>query len=184
VRIYRFDPKGSLSSVIAARTAHPTDDGWQLRNVSTQQLGEQITLTQAETMEWRSSLRADLIASRSLRPRQQSIAELRASIEYAQANNLADQVLVSALWYRVSFPFNVIALSLLALPFAFGNLRSGGFGKRVFLGMLLGLSFFFIQRTIANLFETLDWNLAVGHLLPSVLIACFGLWLLKRGAAR
>lgn len=184
VRIYRFDPLGSLQSVVAAATAHPIADGWELRNVRTQTLGEQIQVQTDDTMNWRSSLRADLIASRSLRPRQQSIAELRASIEYAQANSLADQVLVSALWYRVSFPFNVIALALLALPFAFGNLRSGGFGKRVFLGMLLGLSFFFVQRTIANLFETLDWNLAVGHLLPSVLIACFGMWLLRRGAAR
>jgi lipopolysaccharide export system permease protein len=184
VRIYRFGALGSLESVISARTAHPNNSGWELRNVTSKLLGEQIQTVQADTLQWPSSLRADLIASRSLRPRQQSINELSASIAYAKANNLADQVLVSAFWYRVSFPFNVIALALLALPFAFGNLRSGGFGKRVFLGMLLGLSFFFVQRTIANLFETLDWNLAVGHLLPSILIACFGMWLLKGGAAR
>lgn len=184
LRIYRFGAQGGLESVVAARTAHPTADGWELRDVRTQYLGEQIRIETLPSLAWRSSLRADLIASRALRPRQQSIRELRASIAYARANQLSDQVLVSALWYRISFPLNVLSLALLALPFAFGNLRSGGFGKRVFLGMLLGLGFFFVQRTVANLFETLDWNLAVGYLLPPLAIGALGVWLLRRSAAR
>lgn len=184
VRIYRFSGASKLTSVISAADAKPTDEGWLLRDVSIQQVEGAIAVTTQPTLAWRSSLRADLIAARSLRPRQQSLAELTRSIGYARNNALDDQTLVSAWWYRFTFPLKVLSLALLALPFAFGNLRSGGFAKRVFMGMLLGIAFYFLQRTVANLFETLHWNLAVAHLLPPALLALTGMWLLKRGAAR
>lgn len=184
VRIYRFNGEGRLTSVVSAADAKPTDDGWTLREVSTQHVMDGIRVENQPTLAWRSSLRADLIAARSLRPRQQSLAELSRSIHYARSNTLDDQALVSAWWYRFTFPLKVLSLALLALPFAFGNLRSGGFAKRVFIGMLLGIAFYFLQRTVANLFETLHWNLAAAHLLPPVLLGVTGMWLLKRGAAR
>ena len=37
------------------------------------------------------------------------------------------------------YAFNVLALCLAAVPFAFGTLRSGGLGKRLFIGIVFAL---------------------------------------------
>jgi len=39
----------------------------------------------------------------------------------------------------------VLALCLAAIPFAFGSLRSGGAGKRLFMGIMFALAFWLLQ---------------------------------------
>jgi lipopolysaccharide export system permease protein len=106
--------------------------------------------------------------------------ELIGNIRFAERNALDPLPFQSALWYRLSYPVAILAILLAALPFAFSNLRSGGAGKRLFIGMLIGVAFFFLQRTSANLFETYRWALWAGYLAPPLVMALFGLWLLRR----
>ncbi len=46
--------------------------------------------------------------------------------------------------------FAVVVVTLLALPFVFGPLRTTGAGTRTVIGILLGVVFFLITRTIEN----------------------------------
>ena len=55
-----------------------------------------------------------------------------------------------AYWGRLFWPFNVLVLVVCALPFAFGALRSGGIGKRIFIGMVLAIAWNFLQRSLVN----------------------------------
>ena len=38
----------------------------------------------------------------------------------------------------------------IAMPFVFGPLRSSAAGKRLFIGVLIGLAFFLVNRTISS----------------------------------
>jgi lipopolysaccharide export system permease protein len=181
LRLLRFDADNNLQRLTTAASAQQTPDGWLMKEVEHREFANtSVTVSKFATELWRTKLSADQVRARALKPREQSIMELRENIRYARGNSLDDIAFQSALWYRLSFPLTTLALVLLAVPFAFGNLRSGGLGKRILLGMVVAISFYFAQRTFVNLFETYRFNMALAYLLPVILIASLGAFNLRR----
>ena len=117
-----------------------------------------------------------------MRPRQQGTADLYETIRYARVNRLDALAFESAFWYRVFYPLVALALAFAATPFAFGNLRSGGLGQRLLLGMALGIGFYFGQRTLINLAETNRDGLILVNLLPPLMLVALTVWALRRPA--
>ena len=72
------------------------------------------------------------LAASVARPRYLSMAALREGIDYRKRNGLEASQYEEHYWGRWFYPINVLALCLAAVPFAFGSLRSGGMGKRLF----------------------------------------------------
>jgi lipopolysaccharide export system permease protein len=62
-----------------------------------------------------------------------------------------------AMWNKVAYPFAVLVMMLLALPFSSYNKREGGVSSKIFLGVVLGLGFHFSSRLFANLGTLKDW---------------------------
>jgi lipopolysaccharide export system permease protein len=62
-----------------------------------------------------------------------------------------------AFWNKVFYPFAVVVMMILALPFAYVRRRSGGVGFRIFAGTMLGLAFFLVGRLFTNLGVLNDW---------------------------
>src|SRR6185436_13152287 len=110
-----------------------------------------------------------------------SSSELNNNIEYLRRNQLDAGKFEGEYWSRWFYPINVIALCLATLPFAFGSLRSGGFGKRLFLGMLVGIGGLLAQRMSVDLADVYHFDVRWAYLLPPLLIwaLCWG-WLAKK----
>jgi len=69
--------------------------------------------------------------------------------------------------------FAVIIVTLLSLPFVFGPLRSTGAGTRTVIGVMLGIMFFLLTRTIENGGQLFDLNpVLVGWLPTGVVGLC------------
>jgi lipopolysaccharide export system permease protein len=66
--------------------------------------------------------------------------------------------------------FAVIVVTLLALPFVFGPLRTTGAGTRTVIGVLLGVVFFLITRTVENGGQLFGLNPLLVGWLPTALI--------------
>ena len=69
---------------------------------------------------------------------------------------------------------------LLAIPFVLGSLRSAGAGTRMMLGLILGISFFLLQRLIESGTIVFDLNPVVLAWLPTALLAAVTVGLLAR----
>ena len=84
-------------------------------------------------------------------------------------------------WSHWFYPYNVVVLCLAVLPFAFGSLRSGGFGKRLFIGILVGIGALLLQRMAVNLADVYRFDVRLAYLFPplAILGVCWG-WLAKR----
>jgi lipopolysaccharide export system permease protein len=76
----------------------------------------------------------------------------------------------------------VLALSFCAVPFAFGTLRSGGLAKRLFIGMVLALCFYFAQRAIVSMGAVYGVHPAVANLIPPILLAVLAFAYFRRHA--
>jgi len=73
-------------------------------------------------------------------------------------------------------------LAFCAVPFAFGTLRTGGLGKRLFIGMALAVSYYFFQRAVVNMGSVYNFNLALANAMPSLLLAVAALVYFRRHA--
>jgi lipopolysaccharide export system permease protein len=69
---------------------------------------------------------------------------------------------------------------LLAIPFVLGSLRSAGTGTRMLMGLILGISFFLLQRLIESGTIVFNLNPITLALLPTALLALVTVTLLAR----
>ena len=179
VRLFEFDAKGKLVSLAEARTAENDGSGWVLRDVTRSVFGD--ASVQSETLaeqRWDTGLDAQALASAAARPRYLSSAELSRNIQYMQRNGLDPKSFENAYWARWFYPLNVAVLCLAALPFAFGSLRSGGFGKRLFIAIVIGVAYLLVQRLMVSLSDVYRFDARLAYLAPPVVLMglCWGVF--------
>ncbi|MBP6596704.1 MAG: LPS export ABC transporter permease LptG [Arenimonas sp.] len=178
VRLFEFDDEGRLLSLAQARQAEHRADGWVLRDVTRSRFGERSVSNETLAEErWESAIDGKALSAAAARPRYQSARELRRNIAYMQRNGLDAKAFQNAYWARWFYPVNVAVLCLAALPFAFGSLRSGGFGKRLFIAIVIGVGYLLAQRLVVSLSDVYRFDARLAYLLPPValLALCWGL---------
>lgn len=184
VRLFEFNDEGRLESIAYAAIAeHRQQSGWLLRNVRRTWF-EPRAVTQTEAMEerWESRLDAAALAANARnvwRPRYMSSDDLRSGIEYRKRNALDASEFEEHYWGRWFYPFNVLALCLAAMPFAFGSLRSGGLGRRLFIGIVFALGFWLLQNQVVRLAAVYRFDYRLAYAIPPMLMLAVS-WLLFR----
>jgi lipopolysaccharide export system permease protein len=76
--------------------------------------------------------------------------ELERYIDYLRTNGLDASSYLTAYWSRWSGMVSVPLMALLALPFAFGGLRSAGTGARLVIGLVIGLGLYVADQIFSN----------------------------------
>ncbi|GIX35336.1 MAG: LPS export ABC transporter permease LptG [Lysobacteraceae bacterium] len=171
VQLYRFDPEGRLLSLTAAEQAVFEDGHWTLHRVHRAVFEARRVVPHATERErWDSRLTPEILQLSIRRPRQLPTRELRESLDYMRRNQLDPGSFEVAYWARIFYPLHALALCLCAMPFAFGTLRTGGLGKRLFLGVVLGLGYFLLQRLGIDLAQIYRVDLRLANLALIALI--------------
>ena len=182
VRLYQFDKQGKLLSLAHARKAEHRNDGWTLKDVErTHFEARSVRVDKIASEKWQTELDESTLAAQLARPRYLSSAELSSNIKYLRRNQLDAVKFESVYWGRWFYPFNVVVLCLATLPFAFGSLRSGGLGKRLFIGIVIGVSALLVQRAFTGLADVYRVDVRWAYLFPPLVIwaICWG-WLAKK----
>jgi lipopolysaccharide export system permease protein len=181
-RLYQVDDKGKLGSLAHARRAEHRNDAWTLFDVErTFFEPRSVRVEKLPREKGQTTIDDSTLSAQLARPRYLSSAELKTNIEYLRRNRLDAGKFESAYWSHWFYPYNVIVLCLATLPFAFGSLRSGGFGKRLFLGILIGIGALLVQRMFAGLSDVYRFDVRLAYLFPPLVI--LGLswgWLSRR----
>ncbi len=183
VRLYRLDAEGGLHSLTRAAVARHDAGGWSLRDVRRITFGfNPGSATEQAVAEerWDSQLDPNALAAGVTRARNLSASELRAGIDYRTRNNLDAREFEDIYWSRWFYPLNVLALCLAAVPFAFGSLRSGGMGKRLFLGIVFALGFMLLQMQFGRLAGAFRFDYRIAYALPPVVMLATSWWLFRR----
>lgn len=180
VRVFEFTPKGQLLSIAIAQTALHRSGEWVMQKVRKTEFGEaEAKSTTDEQVSWKSGLDPRYLALSILQPDYLSIGDLRRNIKALQRNQQFSRQFEIAYWKKIFWPLNVLVLVVCVLPAAFGMLRSGGMGKRIFVGLVLAIGWSFLQRAVVNVGAVYGVNLIVATIAPAVLLA-LGAWLYFR----
>jgi lipopolysaccharide export system permease protein len=181
VRLFQFDASGALQMLTVAKRAENRGGHWTLSALSRTHFGARTaTMDVAASAPWPSTLRPEVVVAGIAPPRYQSAAMLASNIDYMRGNGVDAFDYQSAYWARWFYPLNVLALCLAAMPFAFGQLRSGGFGKRLFIGIVFGLVYFVLQKLATNLSSIYRFPVWLAQVVPPVLVLAASRWYFRR----
>jgi lipopolysaccharide export system permease protein len=183
VRMFEFDPDGRLRSLsVAARAAHAGDD-WTLGDVRRTDFGaDRATTSTAPSTRWASQLDPGLLATSIIQPQYMTLRDLGRNIEFLDRNRQDASTFRGAWWARAFYPIDVLVLAFCAVPFAFGALRSGGVSKRLFIGIVLALVFYLLQKAIVSVGAVYDLHPAVANLVPPLLLGFAATLYFRRNA--
>lgn len=180
VRVFTLSKDGQLTRFDWAKTAEHDGRHWVMSEVRSTTLDDAGTHSKVSPKEqWDSSLNPQVLEQSVIQPQYLPMRDLRRNIRYLEANNQNPGVYAVAFWTRALYPLNVLVLVLCAMPFAFGTLRSGGLGKRMFIGILLAIGWYFLQKAMVNFGTVYGVPPMLANLLPAVILA-LAAWLYFR----
>lgn len=183
VKVYEFDPQGRLQRISTAARGEHGEGGWILHDVVRQTLGDDAVASERfADYAWPSVLDPRVLTLSVVKPRHLGLADLATGIDYLARNELDASEWRTAFWRRAFYPLNVLLLVLVALPFAFGTLRSGGLGKRLFVGILLALAWNVAQRATTNIGAVYGIDPRLLQMVPAAALALAAAWYFRRHA--
>lgn len=151
VYVYEFDAGGRLDSVAVARRAQVGGDrSWQLEDVELTRFRARVETEQLDEVTLQTTIDPAVMAVSVIDTNSMSIPMLRDYIQYLEANDLSAGRYEMAMWQRFANIAAVPAMLLLALPFVFGPLRSGGNSARFVVGFLVGVLYILSKGALAD----------------------------------
>ncbi len=182
VEIFQFD-QARLQSAIHAGLAEHDGEGWVLNKVRESRfVDNRVELLHADQRRWGQLMDPALLQTAVAKPKYLGLSELRPYVNYLDENGLDARAYRTALWWRIAYPFSVLAVVLAGMPFVFGSWRSGGMGQRLFVGMLLGAGFYMANKTIGSLAQVYNLSAPLAAFVPSLALVLLAVVLLRRGA--
>lgn len=179
---YTFDSDNKLKTASYAKTAENKDGKWYFNDVVQTNFIDN-TSTNSEhfaTQQWDVKLKPRLLGMTTLDTDQKSLFELHSYINYQKQSGLGTANYEFIFWQRIFQPLASLVMILLAVPFAFGPLRSATMGLRMLAGIIVGFGFFIINQFVGPFSVVYQVPPILAAILPTLFFAlCGGLLLVK-----
>ncbi|MDP9066472.1 MAG: LPS export ABC transporter permease LptG [Pseudomonadota bacterium] len=149
VSLFELDGSRLRSIRRADRISVAQPGQWRLHDVQITAFdGDRITSQSLPEMTMSSSINPAFLGLAATDPDLLTLRGLASYIDHLRRNQLDAAPFAIGYWSRIARLFAVVAVTLLALPFVFGPLRTSGAGARTVIGVLLGVVFFLITGMI------------------------------------
>ena len=175
VRIFEFDADGRLLARLRAARAEIRGDGtWRLADVAVTRWADaanavaEVTRETRETLAWPSTLTPEVVWAAVMPITSMSTADLWRTIAHKSENEQAVQAEEIQFWKRALYPLSCFVMIGLALPFAYLPIRSGGTSWKVFVGILLGVSFVLLTNVFRHVGLLGNWTPWVVAAVPGI----------------
>lgn len=196
VRIFEFTPNLTLRSIMHAEWARfEGDSRWVLSQVDETRFESGLTQDGLPTLgskvlhdaqrDWASDLDPNILRVSLVDPARMSLSALIQYTRHLRENRQSPGRYELALWKKAIYPFAVIIMMMLALPFAYLQVRAGSIGYKVFAGIMLGVVFHFMNGFFSHLGLLNTWPPWLAVSIPSlVALAVASLMLAQVGRMR
>ncbi len=144
VLLFELGPDQSLNEVARADSADlDASNRWVLSNYAETSFAPDgvAVRTERESAE-ASGINPELLQLSVVREDLLDTPSLVRYIGYLTDNGLDAHRYLVAYWSRIASVVSVVVMTILALPFVFGGLRSAGAGARLLVGLIVGLSYY------------------------------------------
>ena len=172
VSLFQLDGPTKLRSIQRAARISVADPGrWSLHNVATSRFAEdRIESELVSGLMMQSRVNPEFLGLAATDPQLLTLRGLASYIDHLRRNSLDTAFYEIGYWSRIARLFAVIVVTLLSLPFVFGPLRTTGAGTRTVIGVMLGVVFFLLNRTIESGGQLFGLNPALVGWIPTAAI--------------
>ncbi len=186
ITIYQFDERYQLQGIIAAnRASYRAEKEWLLKDVKQTKFSEQgATIHNQAELVWHTALNPGILTVLLVVPEKMTAMSLYQYTQHLSDNNQQTARYEIAMWGKLAYPIAVLVMMVLALAFSSYNKREGGVGTKIFVGVVLGLTFHFAGRLFANLGALNEWNSLLSATAMNWLFLALALTLLWRAERR
>ncbi len=195
VQVFAFDRSMHMLGMVAAESAHYAGDGfWQLRKVdemrvqpvtspAERQPPPVVVRRKLETSLLGTEITPDIMSVLVADPSKMSAVDLALFSRHLQENKQRTEQYEIALWSKLLYPLAVFVMMAVALPFAYLQVRSGGLSLKIFIGIMIGVSFQLINSLFSHIGLLNTWPPLATAIMPSALFllaAIMALWWVER----
>ena len=186
VKIYEFDPDHRLRRIsLAQRAEYRQGNTWRLHEVvQTNFENDNMTVDRIAEADWHSVLEPGLLSVLMLVPEQMSAWALYSFVQHLRENNQQTSRHEIAFWNKLIYPFAVLVMMVLALPFAYYQQRASGVGGKLFAGIMLGIGFWMLGRLFTYLGLLRDWPPFWSAILPTLMFLSLAMVMMWWGERR
>ena len=184
IKIFEFDGKNHdrLVSLTYARSGRYDQGRWQLEHVSQTIIDEKgrAEVLHVGKSDWATEVTPGMMSVFLVHPGQLPLSQLKKYIEHLKVNTQDTRAYELAYWSKIVLPLSTAVMLVLAVPFVFSNLRAGSLGRNLFLGIMVGLGFFVLNKALGYIVLVYGVHPFVGAMLPTLLFLGITLLLYRR----
>jgi len=210
VKLYEFDANMRMRSLITAATGKFSGKNvWHLLNVTENRFNNSRTLgvpgaplppgtsiqstygQETATVATRTLPALDVVSEITPRiltvsatdPERMSATELAVYTRHLAENRQETERFKIAFWKKLIDPLAIFVLMAMALPFGYLQARSGGVSLKIFIGIMLGVSFLLLNTLFSHLGMLSTWPAFLTAVIPSILflvLALVAIWWVER----
>lgn len=172
VYLFEFDEAGGLRQLARADSAEiDSGDRWLLANYEETLFAEDGVLANIERSTIKDyELTPELLGLSEIRHDLLSMDDLQRYVAYLEQNDLDPDRYLTAYYARITDIISALLMTLLALPFVFGGLRTAGAGARLLVGLIIGLGYYVSTRVLASGVEVFELDPIIVAWVPSALL--------------
>lgn len=192
IRIHEFDAQGRFKSLTIARSGvfDEEDELWRLKDVERRTFTPQANprssspLQRLDFWDWATRVTPEMVSVALLNPDRMRTIDLFQYIRYLQNNGQSSQRYEIVFWNKVFYPISCLVMIVLALPFAYLHFRSGQIANLVFIGVMIGVSFFLLNNVFGHIGNLQQWSPWLAAAFPGMIYTLISLlafgWLVLR----
>lgn len=182
-RVFEFSATNqALKRIIYAQSGvHVPTRGWHLFDAKVETLPdigrdeepmiEKASVQRMSDLLLESDMQPEILEVLTVKPTAMGIGELYEYIGHLEAMKQTTKRYEVEFWNHVFYPFVILVMLMVAMPFAYLNTRSGGMAVKVFLGLVIGIVFFGFENAFSFAGTTSALPAVLVPLVPIFLMA-------------
>lgn len=179
---YNFNKKLQLQDVINAGTAYKENKTWHLEDIhGTTFDADGTSIIAADHKQIKQLLDTEIIKAAAVKHLERlTLKNLWRVIKSRLAQELNATEYERAFWLKIAQPFAALVMVFLAVPFAFGPLRSSSVGLKILVGVLVGFTFHTLNSIFGPLTAVIGLSPMLAAIIPTLTFFLFGMWMVSR----
>ncbi len=179
---YSFDQKMRLESVMQAASANKNGSEWNLTDINGTHFDPNgLQTIQADQTQITELLDPEILQASTVKHLERlTVFKLWRVIKSRLAQELNATEYERAFWLKIVQPFAALVMVFLAVPFAFGPLRSSSLGLKILVGVLVGFSFHTLNSIFGPLTAVINLSPMLAAMLPTAMFLVLAYWMVTR----
>ena len=181
IEIIEVNKSGRLATYTRAGSGEiRSDRQWILNDATVESFkGDAVHRSKAARLPWQPFIGDEQIETLTRPAGSLSVVQLFELVHYLRRTGQEADAYALALWRKFGAGLTMIAMVIIAIPFAFGSVRSG-IGHRLFLASVTGVAVYLLDQIVSNAGLLLNLRPEVIALAPGIALTALGMWTLRR----